>query len=308
MYLITGGTGLLGSFLLLRLCREGKSVKALKKADSSTVITKRIFNYYDDGAELFNKIQWHEGNILDYSSLLHALDGIQTVFHCAGMVSYDKKDHDLLYTTNVEGTKLLVNACLEKKTEYLCHVSSIAALGNEKNKDQQIDEQSHLDPTSHFSVYSKSKYEGEKEVWRGMAEGLKACIVNPGIIIGMGDPTKGSSQLISFISKISSFYPIGTNAFIDVRDTADIMYLLSQQKITGHRFVLVEGNYTYKEIFSKMAYHLNKREPRIKVFPALMEVAWRLEKLKSLIGVKGNGLTKENVRASYRENYYSGKK
>ena len=79
---------------------------------------------------------------------------------------------------NVDGTANLVNACLEKQIEKLCYVSSTAALGSAP-AGTLITEDLIWSASTYRSAYSISKYLSEMEVWRGMAEGLDAVIVNP---------------------------------------------------------------------------------------------------------------------------------
>jgi dihydroflavonol-4-reductase len=69
--------------------------------------------------------------VCDIYSLLDALDGIDTVYHCAGFVSFNANDHKHMHRINAEGTANVVNACLEKEGRcVMCHVSSIATLQN----------------------------------------------------------------------------------------------------------------------------------------------------------------------------------
>jgi len=126
MILVTGGTGLLGSHLLFRLISEGKEVKALKRKHSSTKLTEKIFSFYSENhSELFNKIEWVEGDILDYHSLLDAFTDCEFLYHVAAQVSFHGSDKESVIRTNVEGTANVVNAALETKVGKLCFVSSI---------------------------------------------------------------------------------------------------------------------------------------------------------------------------------------
>ena len=59
MILVTGGTGLLGSHLLLELVREHEEVVAIKRPSSELDEVKRVFSYYSDEAdELMRLIDW----------------------------------------------------------------------------------------------------------------------------------------------------------------------------------------------------------------------------------------------------------
>jgi len=67
MIFVTGGTGLVGAHLLYELTLAGKNVKALKRESSNLRQVLKTFSYYSETPkELFNQIEWVEGNILDY--------------------------------------------------------------------------------------------------------------------------------------------------------------------------------------------------------------------------------------------------
>ena len=84
MVLVTGGTGLVGSHLLLKLTRENIAVRALYRSADKISQVKKIFSYYtDDSLSLFNQIEWIQGDILDIPSLENAIVNITQVYHCA---------------------------------------------------------------------------------------------------------------------------------------------------------------------------------------------------------------------------------
>ena len=102
MILVTGGTGLLGSHLLFRLSAETQSIRAIYRDAAKIEHVKAVFNYYDssNGETRFSKIEWIEGNILDIVSLEDAMKGIDTVYHCAGLVSFHKRHFAQLIKIN----------------------------------------------------------------------------------------------------------------------------------------------------------------------------------------------------------------
>lgn len=70
MIFVTGGTGLVGSHVLFNLLKSGNRVRALKRQSSNLKLALRTFSYYSNQAEeLFQKIDWVEGDILDYHSM-----------------------------------------------------------------------------------------------------------------------------------------------------------------------------------------------------------------------------------------------
>ncbi|NCB09315.1 MAG: NAD-dependent epimerase/dehydratase family protein, partial [Bacteroidia bacterium] len=127
---VTGGTGLVGAHLLYQLTAAGKKVKALKRKTSNLQQVLKVFSYYSENhTTLFDQIEWVNGDILDYYSLEEMLAGVTEIYHCAAIVSFDPKERAKMIANNVEGTANLVNAALENGVKKICHVSSVAALG-----------------------------------------------------------------------------------------------------------------------------------------------------------------------------------
>lgn len=305
MILVTGGTGLVGSYLLHSLISDGCEVKALHREGSSFAVTKRIFGYLGTNSnELFDRIHWVKGDILDIHSLEEALKGVDEVYHCAAIISFNPSEKAKMIKSNIDGTANLVNACLAQHVRKLCHVSSIAALGRADN-DGFIDEQTQWKASKNNSGYAISKYGAEREVWRGAEEGLDVVIVNPSVILGAGEPTKSSVRLFHTIRKHSLFYVEGMNGYVDVRDVVKIMRRLMDSSIVNKRFVLNSQNLTYRELFTDVADHCKTALPKIKIPGFMLSLAWRIEKIRSRITGKLPLVTQETVRTSAHNYRYS---
>jgi dihydroflavonol-4-reductase len=308
MILVTGGTGLVGTRLLFDLAADGKQVRAIKRKPSSLVMLEKIFHVLSDRAEeLLAKIEWVDGDVQDYLSLEAAFQGVEQVYHCAAVVSFDPKDKPMMMRINVDGTANVVNAALAAGIKKLCFVSSVAALGRAE-ENIMIDENGDWTDSKENSAYAKSKYAAEREVWRGVAEGLNAVIVNPSIILGPGDPHKSSAKLLATAMKGNPFYTEGVNAFVDVRDVSRAMISLMGSDIVNERFIVNEGNYSYHHIFNLMAEGFGKKPPRIEVKPWMFEILWRLDKFRSLISGTPPLITRETARTSSKRYLYSNEK
>src|SRR5690554_4440171 len=110
MILVTGGTGLIGSHLLFELVLRGHNVKALKRKTSNTGFTQKIFEgYSSEGKQLFEKVEWVEGQTEDYISIRAALNGVSEVYHCAAIVSFGKRSFNQMLEVNVQGTANVVD-------------------------------------------------------------------------------------------------------------------------------------------------------------------------------------------------------
>ncbi len=305
---VTGGTGMTGSYLLYELAKTKNKITALKRDTSNTEITKKIFSYISkNGNELFAKINWVEGDLSDYDSVESAVKNADYVYHTAAAVSFKPKDRKSMIYNNVHGTENIVNACLNNSVKKLCHVSSVAALGNAP-KGSLLTEDIELTDTENISGYAVSKFLSEKEVWRGIAEGLNAVIVNPSIILGTGNWEKGSPRLIKTVWEGMKYYTKGVNGFIDVRDVVNIMIKLTESDISGERFILNSENLSFKEIFDEIADNLNKKRPHIFADSFMLHSLMYFDNLRYLISGKEPRLTKHTLRSAQQEHGCSNKK
>lgn len=309
MVLVTGGTGLVGSHLLYKLLKRGDQVRALCRSNSCKESVKQVFHFYDAASAntLFEKIDWFEGDLLDYFSLLDALQDVKQVYHCAAMVSFKPSDADEMFITNTEGTANLVSASLDQKIDKFCYVSSIATLGAAING-QHIDEATFWQSDDNHSVYSQSKFRAEMEVWRGTKEGLNAIVVNPSVILGPGNPDRSSGQLFKSVANGMKFYTPGSTGFVDVRDVTGVMIALTNSDHTDERFVVSSENLTYQDFLTRVAQAYNTTPPNRKAGRYIIGAGWRLERLRYLLTGKEPRITKETARSSQNRSFYSSQK
>ena len=306
MIFVTGGTGLVGSHILLRLAQAKKEFKALKRKGSSLDVCYKIFHYYGE-QEAFKSINWFEGDINDITSLEEGMENCNMLLHCAGLVSFQSVDVDLLNKVNIEGTFNVMNIALSKKVNKVGYVSSIATLGrNSTNK--MVDEETHFKITRHESNYAISKYYAEQEVWRACAEGLDVIIVNPSVILGPGNWDKGSSKIFQKIFNGLKFYTKGATGYVDVIDVADALLKLMFSDIKNQRFILNGANLKYRDCFNRIARRMGKPESTIEVGNILKSIAWRLEYIKSFLLGTTPLLTKETANSAMRSHKFSANK
>jgi dihydroflavonol-4-reductase len=283
MILVTGGSGLVGNELITQLLAQGKAVRAIYNKSP-------LANF---NSSLLQQVQC---DILDVVGLEEAMQGITQVYHCAAIVSFDPKRTAELFKINVEGTANVVNAALDAGVKKFVHISSVAALG--KIEGQIISETTTWTEENNKSVYGKSKYFGELEVWRGVSEGLNAVIVNPSLILGAGDWNSGSSKIFKSVHEEFPWYTDGIAGFVDVRDVARAMINLMDSDVINQRFILSAENKSFKEAFTLIAKAFGKKPPHKKVTPLLASIVWRLEAVKSLFSKQAPLVTKETTASA----------
>lgn len=295
---VTGGTGFLGSYLLRYLIHKGYTdIRALKRSTSSMALL----------GDVAHLIEWIEGDILDVVSLQESMQEVQQVYHCAAIVSYESGQADLMHEVNVAGTANVVNLALEMQVEKLVHVSSIAALGR-SGKSKLLDESAKWEQSKFNTQYAISKHRAEMEVWRGIAEGLNAAIVNPSVILGSGYWQEGTCRIFMNGWNNFPFYPRGGTGFVDVRDVAKATIELMEQPITNERFIINGENLSYHDVMTRIALTLGKKTPSIRVNSLIQETAWRAAWLYSKWSGKRPFITKETARQSARTHYYDNAK
>jgi len=298
LILITGASGFSGQNLFTYLGNTNPSLSALYNSNKPKVI---------DGS-----VVWQHCDLLDVFAVEEAMKGVEQVYHCAAQVGFEPGQRDQLIRNNVQATANVVNAALEAGVKKMIHVSSVAALGRALVTDQPgtqlINEETHWEDHPHNSAYAESKYHSEMEVWRGMAEGLNAAIVNPPVMLGAGDFTKGSAQLMQVVDSEFPWYTRGVNAWVDVRDVVYAMKLLMDSDIHHQRFIISAGNHSYHKVFSLMAEALGKKAPHRLASPFMTELVWRWAALKQGLTGKKSTVTRETARVAQLDCRYDNAK
>ncbi|MDF1575697.1 MAG: NAD-dependent epimerase/dehydratase family protein [Bacteroidales bacterium] len=310
MILLTGGTGLLGSHLLLSLAREQKEIVALKRPSSGLEEVRRVFGYHCANAgeleELWGRIRWIDADLLNQVDMTEVLEGVQQVYHCAGMVSFQPRDRQKMIRFNTDSTSSVVAACLAAGVQKLLHVSSTSAIGRPA-EGSPATESLIWAHSKTGTGYALSKFRSEMEVWRGIEEGLNAVIVNPAIILGPGFWDRGSSSMFSRVDGGLKYAAPGVTGYVGISDVVSAMIRLMESDISGERFILSEGNYSYQQVFGKIAQALGKTGEFREVTPSLLRMLVRLDFIASVF--RGSLLiTTEHVRAAFGEVRFSSDK
>ncbi len=296
--LVTGGTGFLGSYIIRTLVEKGHAVRAIRRS-------YKLPSWIPQ--EILEKVEWMDGDVLDIVSLEEAMEGITTVVHAAAIVSFIKKDRKRMYQVNVDGTANVVNAALEKKVRRLVHISSVAALGRTMGGGH-VTEEKKWEESKANTHYGKSKYKAELEVWRGMAEGLSAVILNPSTILGYGDWDSSSCAIFKNVYEEFKWYSPGINGFVDVEDVARIVLMMVENDITEQRYTVNADSWHFKKLMDTVAENFGKKKPKLETTPFLIALAWRMEKLKSAFTGKRPLLTKESARIAHSKTFFDNDK
>jgi len=310
MILVTGGTGLVGSHLLLELLTAGKKVRAIHRKNSDIEAVKKIFSYTVPSEEaefLFRQIEWKEASLYDIPALTEAFKGITHVYHAAALVSFNKKDTASLRKTNIEGTANIVNFCIAGGIEKLCYISSIATMGLSIGE-TSISEDFTWHPEKDHSEYAISKHGAEIEVWRASQENVPVVILNPGVILGPGFWGKGTGQIFTKIDKGLNYHFPKTTGFVGVKDVARIAVKAMDSPVQNEQYILVSENLSFKEVFDKVANHLGKQPPKNELKPWMVSLGWFYQTIASaLFGVK-KLISRRDQKTLFEHSFYNNTK
>lgn len=314
--LVTGATGLVGGHLTAALVLQGKNVRAIYRDKKKIENVREIFSFYtNDEEKYFSQIEWVAADVTDVFSLEDALNGIEEVYHCAGLVSFNEADREQLQKINAEGTANIINIALEKNAcaelgrsiKKFCHVSSVATLQVQANK-KYIDEFSVWKTATGNSSYAISKYRGEFEAWRGMSEGLNVVVVNPSLVLGAGCWGQSSGELITRMQKGVPFYTEGVTGYVDVRDVANCMIKLMDENKFGSRYILNAENISFYDVTTRLRRSFGKKPAKFKAGSFLLNLARYADGIRVLLSGKKRIITKNIVISALAKNQYDNSK
>jgi dihydroflavonol-4-reductase len=271
--LVTGATGFIGSVLVRQLVEAGRTVRILRRPTSQLDLLER------EGVAA--AVEHATGTLGDPRSLRRAMEGVRHVYHTAGLVGPGRRvARAELRRVNTRGTANVVNAALSSEgVQRLVLTSSIAALGPPPAGDEAA---SPLDETATWahatatpSAYARSKRDAEREVHRGLAEGLPhAVIVNPALVVGRGRAGEGTRRLVDAARRGRLLAaPPGATCVADVEDVAEGHRRALRFGETGRRYILGGDNLSWRALFAALSEAFGHAPPRLTLPPALLQAA-----------------------------------
>ncbi|MFT6338483.1 MAG: dihydroflavonol-4-reductase [Saprospiraceae bacterium] len=296
--LITGGTGVLGIYIVETLLAEGfENIEVFSRGGSNDSLS-----FADHPNITFTK-----GDIAELHPLTEAIERSNYIIHAAAIVSFHPKKFDLMHSINVEGTTNVVNIALDANVKKMIHISSIAAIGRSKKSDI-ISESTTWSNSRYNSYYGITKYLAEQEVWRAHHEGLNMVIINPSLIMGGKTWNQSSLQIFKKVYDTLPYYTTGSTGIVDVQDIAKMTLFLLKSDINGERYIASGGNISYKDLFQKMASFMGRKAPQKSAPKWIMSIFWRLEKVRSFLSGKEPIITRETIRSSSHISKYDNQK
>lgn len=238
--LLTGATGFLGSEVARELRRQGHALRVLMRATSKV----------DGLAGLaYERV---EGDLLDAASVDRAMEGMEAVIHCAGATGARRRDRDLVYRVNVEGTRHVLEAAARRPGIRVVHTSTIGAVGGSVEP-VLLDERAAWNLGGLGYHYLDSKRQGEELALARAREGMNLVVVNPGMILGPGDVYQTSTRyVLEYLRGWNRFAVRGGLSFCDVREVAKAHAAALTRGRAGERYILAGQNLEHLAVLREL--------------------------------------------------------
>jgi dihydroflavonol-4-reductase len=294
--LVTGGTGFVGSQLVAALVGRGEHVRVLRRANSGLLTLEGL------------PVEHVIGDILDPDAVMRAMEGCEWVFHVAGLSSYWRAKREEIYRVNVEGTRIVMDACLRAGVQRVVHTSSVGAIGIPPDGTVG-DENLAFDRTSATFAYADSKHRAEEAVWRTVERGLAAVIVNPAVVIGAGDQYLIAGHLgIEVARGRLAAVPPGGVCVVDVDAVVQGHMAAAERGRVGERYILGGENLSYREIVATVASMTGRPAPRRTLPRRALPLLGAIVDVANRVSPRPQPVSGEQLRLSARDVFFdSGK-
>jgi dihydroflavonol-4-reductase len=223
--LVTGAAGHVGANLVRVLLTHGHTVRALVHHNKQALEGLGVETVY--------------GDVRDPSSLVSAFKNVDTVYHLAASLALTPDRWRDMEPVNVNGTRNIIDACLQNHVHRLVHFSSVHAMDPDSGR-KAIDETCNLMKNSDWPPYGFSKAAGEKEIEKGIQQGLDAVIIRPTSILGPYDfqPSFFGEVLILLAKGKLPGMVDGGFDWVDVRDVVEGAIRAAQTAPSGSDYLL----------------------------------------------------------------------
>lgn len=253
-FLVTGATGFVGSWLTRRLLEEGHTVRVLCRDPKGL------------DQDLREKCTVVIGDITQPETLIEASRNVNRIYHLAGLVAYSEDQRPAMEKVNVQGTRHVIEACMQNKVSELVYMSSVVAIGA-SFKPVVLNEESPYTISDLSLGYFETKRKAEELVVDAHRAGkVKAFILNPSTIYGPGDFKKGSRKMqLKAARGTLPLYTKGGVSVVAIEDVVEGTIRVTEKGRAGERYILSGDNITIKELFDKITREMNSKAPWIRV-------------------------------------------
>lgn len=254
---ITGATGHIGAALIRTLLRDGHQVRALVRQDIRAL----------EGQNVETVV----GNLLDPQAIATLVRGCEVVFHLAARISLDGDRKGEVFQTNVEGTRLVMEACMQASVRRLVHFASVHAFQTPAT-DEAFNETLPVAGPNHYA-YERTKGMAMEEVLAAGKTGrLETIVLCPTGVIGPWDikPSRQGKMLNDLWNGRMPFIPGGGFNWVDSRDVALAAVSAMTEGQSGEAYLLAGRYATVMEIVTISRSITGKRLPTRRMPDAIL--------------------------------------
>ena len=266
--LVTGGTGHVGSHTVAALLDEGHAVRVLaRRPDRVTTALEPLGRTADD-------VEVVQGDVLDGGdALVPAMDGVDAVLHAASLYSLNQADAQRMREVNVDGTRTVLQAAVERGLAPIVHVSSYVAL-----MPCEAPMTSATPTGDPEGPYLETKAEAERIALALADGGADVVVTNPGVALGPHDPHLGESTQIlrSLLTDPVSVRIPGVVPVVDVRDVGLAHARIFALQRPDRRYLLGGRELTLTEMRDLAREVTDRRLPLLPAPAPMLRAAGRL--------------------------------
>ncbi|XP_014494720.1 3beta-hydroxysteroid-dehydrogenase/decarboxylase-like isoform X1 [Vigna radiata var. radiata] len=297
---VTGGRGFAARHLVEMLIRQNEYCVRIADLEDSIVLEPPEQLGLLGQALSSGRAQYVSLDLRNKAQVLKALEGVEVVFHMAAPNS-SINNYQLHYSVNVQGTKNVIDACVEQRVKRLIYTSSPSVVFDGVHGIHNADETMPYTPSPN-DHYSATKAEGETLVIKANGtNGLLTCCIRPSSIFGPGDrllvPTlvdtarKGKSKfLIGDGNNVYDFTYVGNVAHAHIcAERALASEEPVSEKAAGEVYFITNMEpMKFWEFVSVVLDGLGYERPRIKIPAAvILPIAHLVEWIYRLLGPYG---------------------
>lgn len=250
--LVTGGTGFLGSHLV-------RQIVAAKEAPVR-VLSRGAPDWLDELG-----VEHIAGSITDPDDVARAVEGVEHIYHLAGVVSRAGEHVREMYRVHVEGTRTLCVAAREAGATTIVLASTSGTLGASRDADVVATEETGqpLDVILRWPYYASKVYQESTALEHFTGDGRRCVIMNPSFLLGPGDDRLSSTRVIlDYLERRIPVTPGGGLSFVDVRDAALAFRAAMRHGEHGRRYLLGAVNWSFAELFERLERMTKIARPR----------------------------------------------
>lgn len=291
---ITGSTGFIGGALISRLLADGREVRALVRTVEAAERARS------------RGIDTVIGDLANLDALSIGVEGVDTVFHVAGVNEMCATNQVAMTSANVTGTLAVFEAAAATGVSCMVYTSSAVTIGHRADGSSADERDEH--DRQFVSHYERTKYEAEVALFAAASQSsVRVVAVNPVSVQGPGRTGGSAKLLLQILKSRRSVLPATTISLVDVADCVEGHVRAESRGLHLERYLLSGAVIDTREIAILLASVVGEKRraivvptPLVKV--AAMPLAWLVHRLGS------TSICPEMVRTLLKGHAYDGAK